>query len=206
MNEKPGCGESRPGGRTARTRDVVLAAVRDELESGGLNALTLGVIAARSGVHVTTIRRRWRSVEGVITDLLSQEHLAIPVPDSGDFCQDVYELAMLIADFCSSPSNQALLDGMVVATAHDPCVADRVRGIFSACSPERTQLVENAMARGDVPAGTCVAAVLDALGAPFFYRLLILRRPIDVCLVRMSAAIVTQAAISGCFVLTESDC
>lgn len=61
-NEKLGWGETPPGGRTARTRDVVLAAVREELEAAGLNAL----IAARSGVHVMTIRRRGRSVGGVI--------------------------------------------------------------------------------------------------------------------------------------------
>lgn len=137
---------------------------------------------------------------------MSQEHLAIRVSDSGDFCQDMYRLAVLIADVCSSPFNQALLDCMVAATAHDPCVADRVRGIFNACSPERTQLVEKAMARGDVPAGTCVVAVLDALGAPFFYRLLILRRPIDVSLVCASAAMVAQVAIPGFFGFAGSDC
>src|SRR5207248_10505689 len=54
-------GTLRPGGRTARTRAAVFEATLAELALRGYADLSLDGVAARSGVHKTTIYRRWRS-------------------------------------------------------------------------------------------------------------------------------------------------
>lgn len=199
MTERPPHGSARPGGRTARTRTAVLAAALDELDAAGFNALTLDKLAARSGVHVSTIRRRWRTVEGVVVDLLAQHSSTIPTPDSGDFRQDLHELAQAIADFQAAPRNYNLIEGIVAAAAHDSGIADIVRGAFTARTEHVTQLVSRAVDRGELPPETSATEVIAALSAPFYYRLLILRAPVDERLVHTSAEAAYCAAHAGVF-------
>ncbi|MEU6661012.1 TetR-like C-terminal domain-containing protein [Streptomyces sp. NPDC046821] len=199
MTERPQPGSARPGGRTARTRAAVLAATLDELAEVGFAALTLDRLAARSGVHVSTIRRRWRTVEGVIADLMAQHSSTIPTPDSGDFRQDLHELAQAIAGFHALPRSRNLVEAMVAAAAYDPHIAELVRGAFLARIDVVTPLVHRAVARGDAPSGTDPYEVITALSAPFYYRLLVMRRPIDERLVRVSAESAYRAACGGVF-------
>ncbi|MFF7730563.1 TetR-like C-terminal domain-containing protein [Streptomyces sp. NPDC008001] len=197
--ERPPHGSARPGGRTARTRAAVLAAALDELGAAGFGALTLDKIAARSGVHVSTIRRRWHTVEGVVVDLLAQHSAAIPTPDTGDFRSDLHELARIIAAFHAAPRNRNLVEGIVVAAAHAPHVGDIVRDAFTARIEHVTRIVHRAVARGEVPPDTDAMEVIEALGAPFYYRLLILRGNIDARLIHTSAETTYHAARAGAF-------
>ncbi|MGW1888968.1 TetR-like C-terminal domain-containing protein [Streptomyces sp. NPDC002004] len=199
MTERPPPGSTRPGGRTARTRAAVLAATMEELEEVGFGALTLDRLAVRSGVHISTIRRRWRTVEGVVADLLAQHSKTLPTPDSGDFRRDLHQLAQAIADFHAMPRNRNLVESLVASAAHDPLVSEIVRGAFLARVEHVTLLVSRAVARGELAPDTDAMEVIAALGAPFYYRLLILRRPIDGRLVHMSAEAAYEAARAGAF-------
>ncbi|WP_189956763.1 TetR-like C-terminal domain-containing protein [Streptomyces alanosinicus] len=197
--ERPPHGSARPGGRTARTRAAVLTAASDELDAGGFAALTLDNLAARSGVHVSTIRRRWRTVEGVVVDLLAQHSSALPTPDSGDLRQDLHDLAQTIADFHGTPRNRNLIEAIVAAAAHTPRIAEIVRGAFTARTEHVTRIVGRAVARGELAPDTDAKDVITALSAPFYYRLLILREPIDARLVHTSAEAAYLAARAGAF-------
>ncbi|WP_431773917.1 TetR-like C-terminal domain-containing protein [Streptomyces cucumeris] len=205
MTERPPHGSTRPGGRTARTRTAVLTAALDELDGAGIGALTLDKLAARSGVHVSTIRRRWRTVEGVIGDLLAQQGTTIPIPDSGDLRQDLRELAENIAEFHATPRNRHLIEGVVVAAAHDPRIADIVRGAFTARIEHVTQLVHRAVARGELTVEPDAREVIEALSAPFYYRILILRGTVDARLVHTSAEAAYLAARAGAFTPSEAE-
>ncbi|QKV90836.1 TetR/AcrR family transcriptional regulator C-terminal ligand-binding domain-containing protein [Streptomyces sp. NA02950] len=205
MTERPPHGSARPGGRTARTRTAVLTAALDELDVAGFGALTLDKLAVRSGVHVSTIRRRWRTVEGVIGDLLAQQSTTIPTPDSGGLRQDLHELASAIADFHATPRNRNLIEGIAAAAAHDPRVADIVRGAFTARTEHVTQLVQRAVARGELTADTDAKEVIAALSAPFYYRILILRGTVDARLVHTSAEAAYLAARAGAFGPPETE-
>ncbi|MFE6163816.1 TetR-like C-terminal domain-containing protein [Streptomyces sp. NPDC056486] len=199
MTERPPPGSARPGGRTARTRAAVLAAALDELDAAGFEALTLDKLAARSGVHASTIRRRWRTVEGVVVDLLAQHSSTIPTPDTGDFRQDLHELAQAVADFQAAPRNYHLIEGIVAAAAHDARIADIVRGAFTTRIERVTQLVRRAVDRGELPPDVRAIEVIEALSAPFYYRLLILRGAVDERLVHTSAEAAFHAAHAGVF-------
>jgi AcrR family transcriptional regulator len=199
MNARPPHGSARPGGRTARTRAAVLAAAFEELGAHSFSTLTLDKLAQRSGVHVSTIRRRWRTVEGVVVDLLAERSSTLPTPDSGDFRRDLHELAQAIADFNNALRNRNVIQGLLAAAAHDPGVEDIVRGAFTGRTGQVTRLVQRAIDRGEVPADTDGKDVIAALGAPFYYRVLILRGPIDDRLVRTSAEAAYHAARAGVF-------
>jgi AcrR family transcriptional regulator len=91
-------GGARPGGRTAQTREAVHRAVR-ELLAEPASELTMAAIAVRSGVHPTTLYRRWRTVESIVLDL-AVERLTedSPVPATGDLRADltVYVRRLLV--------------------------------------------------------------------------------------------------------------
>src|SRR3954468_9201312 len=102
-------GAIRPGGRTARTRAAVLDAVRGELEDVGYAGLTLERVAERSGVHLATLYRRWRTVEGLVVDLLGEiGSTQVPIPDTGSLDPDLRALALEIARLYQQPRMRAL--------------------------------------------------------------------------------------------------
>ena len=55
----PSVGTRRPGGRSARVRSAVLAATLEVLVETGYDGMTVDAVAARAGVHKTTVYRRW---------------------------------------------------------------------------------------------------------------------------------------------------
>ncbi|WP_019357459.1 TetR-like C-terminal domain-containing protein [Streptomyces sp. AA1529] len=192
-------GATRPGGRTARTRAAVLAAAWDELGTQDLASLTVERIAQRSGVHAATIRRRWRTVEGVISDLLSRSGGTIPVPDTGSLRQDLHALARSLADFYTDPRNQRLVEAIVTAATRDPGAAEVLKTVFGGRVRHVASLVDRAAERGEVAPDTDGFEVIAALGGPFYYRLLMLRRPVDANLARTSAETAYLAAVEGVF-------
>ncbi|KNB52346.1 TetR/AcrR family transcriptional regulator [Streptomyces caatingaensis] len=200
MTERPPHGTARPGGRTARTREAVLAAALEELGVHGYAALTVDRIAQRSGVHAATIRRRWRSVQGVIIDLLAQHSGSLPTPDTGDLRQDLHELARAIADYHASPRSRNFIEATIVAAAHNPQVSDIVRDAFTARTEQVTCIVTRAVARGELSPDVDAREVIAALSAPFYYRLLVLRGTADDRLVHTSAEAAYHAARGGVFV------
>jgi AcrR family transcriptional regulator len=81
-------GVDRPGGRTARTRAAVIAAAREVLATG--EEPTIAAVAARSGVHPTTIYRRWRTIESLVLDVAVDDlTVESPVPATGDLEADL---------------------------------------------------------------------------------------------------------------------
>jgi AcrR family transcriptional regulator len=87
MPEQPG--SERPGGRTAKTRAAVHEAVR-ELGSEPASELSIPAVAARSGVHATTVYRRWGTIESLVlevavADITEQS----PAPATGDLESDL---------------------------------------------------------------------------------------------------------------------
>lgn len=73
-------GLARPGGRTAATRAAVLAALRELLMADGHAGLTWSELARRSGVHRTTIYRRWGSWERLLADLFAKAEAELEPP------------------------------------------------------------------------------------------------------------------------------
>ncbi|PBC83783.1 transcriptional regulator, TetR family [Streptomyces sp. 2224.1] len=194
-----GPGETRPGGRTARTRQAVLTAVFQELGDGGFAALTMERVAQRSGIHVATLYRRWRSTEGLVCDLLTDLSSDVPLPDSGTLPGDLQELAGSIATFYGEARMRRLIEAVVSAAARDPEAAAVLRTFFGERLALAGRMVERAVERGELPADTDPEKVMSALGAPFYYRILIARRPVDQDLAASAATAVWAAARAGAY-------
>lgn len=192
-------GETRPGGRTARTRQAVLTAVFQELGDGGFAALTMERVAQRSGIHVATLYRRWRCAEGLVCDLLTDLSSDVPLPDSGTLPGDLQALAGSIAAFYGEARMRRLIEAVVSAAARDPEAAAALRTFFGERLALAGRMVERAVERGELPVDTDPEKVMSALGAPFYYRILIARRPVDQDLAASAATAVWAAARAGAY-------
>ena len=113
MDEKAP-GTLRPGGRTARTRAAVLAAVTGELIEHGYAGASVERVAARAGIAKTTIYRRWGGLDGLLADLMAgYAAQQIPVPDQGDLGSDLRALARAVVAALRDPAIGAAFASIV---------------------------------------------------------------------------------------------
>ncbi|WP_216894642.1 TetR/AcrR family transcriptional regulator [Nocardia alni] len=109
-------GVTRPGGRTARTREAVHAATRELLAESEDGTIEIAAVAARSGVHVATIYRRWRTAEGLIIDAIAEELTTrSPLPATGDLRADMLTWATNLLTDLSEPGHMPFFRAMARA-------------------------------------------------------------------------------------------
>lgn len=202
MNEESAAapGTRRPGGRTARTRAAVRDAVITGLTEHGYPALTVEYVAEHSGVHKTTLYRRWGNLEGLIADALdlAGEDNWSP-PDTGSLEGDLRALAHEVVDSFADPAAAAAPTAFVAAAFQSDRAADALRAFYTTRFARGEALGERAVARGEAPAGIDAGALVRAVSAPLFFRLFVTREPIDAALADQSAAAAFAAARAGAF-------
>jgi len=189
---------SRPGGRSARVRAAVRDATLAELTDKGYAGLTVEGVAARSGVHKTTVYRRWTSVRGLIADALElASGEPWPVPDTGTVQGDLRALARLVVTGFTDPVEGPVSTAFVSAAAQDAGAARALHAFFMARHEQSAGLVTRAVARGELPAGVDPAEVVRIAVAPLYYRLFISREPVDGAVADRAADAALAAARAG---------
>lgn len=193
-------GSARPGGRTARTREAVRAATLAELAEKGYDGLTVEGIALRSGVHKTTVYRRWGSVEGLAADALD---LAggepWPIPDTGTVEGDLRELTRLVVTGFADPDAGPIATAFVSASVRNPATARALHAFYAARHRQSAVLITRAIERGELPEGTDAVEVVRVAVAPLYYRLFITGEPADEAVADRAAASALAAARAGVF-------
>ncbi|WP_254885524.1 TetR/AcrR family transcriptional regulator [Streptomyces sp. NA02950] len=191
-------GTVRPGGRTARTRAAVRDAVLTGLAEHGYPGLTVEYVAERSGVHKTTLYRRWGSVEGLVTDALdlAGEDAWTP-PDTGSLDGDLRALAHEVTDTFGDASAAAAPIAFIAAAFQSESTAEALRGFYAERFARCETVVQRAVERGEAPPGTDAAAVVRAVSAPLFFRAVVTREPLDAPLAARTAAAVAAAVRAG---------
>ncbi|WP_318207509.1 MULTISPECIES: TetR/AcrR family transcriptional regulator [unclassified Streptomyces] len=197
----PAPGSTRPGGRTARTRAAVRDAVLTGLSEHGYPALTVEYVAEHSGVHKTTLYRRWGSVEGLLADALdlANEDAWTP-PDTGTLSGDLCALAHEVVDAFGDPATGAAPTAFIGAAFQSPRAAEALHTFYSERFRRCEVVVTRAVARGEAPRDTDAGAVVQAVSAPLFLRLFITREPIDGALADQAARAVLAGVESGAYV------
>jgi AcrR family transcriptional regulator len=169
----------RPGGRSARVRQSVLDATLALLVEGGLDSLTVADVAARAGVHETSIRRRWRTRENLICDaLLNYSELHLPIPDTGSLREDLAAFARELAAYLTTPLGRALLYAMAT-TGEEPALLDARSAFWQTRYELASAMINRAVARGELPDTVDGRLALEALIAPLNFRALLTDEPPD---------------------------
>ena len=96
--------------RGEHVRQTVLAAAFDELAENGAAAATVAGVARRSGVHETTIYRRWATKEKLFVEaMLSRSAEEIPTPDTGSIRDDLLAVVRTVIAYVTTPVGLAML-------------------------------------------------------------------------------------------------
>lgn len=142
-------GTVRPGGRTARVRAAVLRAAGDVLAEQGFAHLDLADLARRAEVGKTTVYRRWGSVSGLVSDLLSDmAEQSLPRTETGSVLGDLRANAALVRRTLADPRQGALFRAVIAAATCDSRTAEALRRFYDVRVGEWVPCVEEGVARG----------------------------------------------------------
>jgi AcrR family transcriptional regulator len=160
--------------RSQHVQQAILGAAADLLAERGLAAMTIEDVAARAGVGKASVYRRWPTKGTLALDAFLAEFLRLqPLPDTGSLRGDLLAaLRAWVRTVTRTPTGRALA-GLIAEAQHDPDLAtawrDRVVGPVRA---QHRKMLERAIARGEIPAGSDVDVLMDLLYGAAYHRLL----------------------------------
>lgn len=164
----------RLGGRSERIRRAVLDATVRLLVEGGLERLAIADVAAASGVHETSIYRRWGTRESLaIEALLVHAEERVDIPDTGALRADLIRFLRAVIAVLKSPQGQAL--ARFVIGSNDSGLRRR---FWLRRSEAATQIFRRAIERGELRSGTDPIFTLEMAIAPLYLRLLVTEEPL----------------------------
>jgi AcrR family transcriptional regulator len=174
---------TRPMGRPrdARADRAILEATLELIAERGIHEFRTDDVAARASVGKGAIYRRYPSKDELVTaaiaGLVNEE---IVVPDTGSTSADLQALMHEAVElYCRALPGQ-LMPSLVSAMAERPELARVVRdGFLIRRRSALAEVLRRGVDRGDLRPDLDLELVLDVLGGPLFYRLLITGGPID---------------------------
>lgn len=172
--------QRRTGGRTAKVTDLALTASARILLEEGYEALGHRQVAAAAGIADTTVYRRWPSKAKLV--LATVEHLAggaIVAPNLGTLEADLRALADQVIAYLSQPAVAHMVSALVAALTHEDSGEDARRAFWQGRFAGASVIVENAIARGEVPPEVAPTELIETMAAPIYLRLLITGGPLD---------------------------
>jgi AcrR family transcriptional regulator len=162
---------TRPGGRSARVRAAVHRAVEELLAQSPPETLTIPAVAARAGVHPTTVYRRWGSLAELLAAVAVGRFSGdIVVPDTGTLRGDLEHWVADVATDLADPDVLALMRAAVGTAGSEggcACVADRHAQLAAIVERERSR-------GGQAPD---VEHAVDLLLGPLYFRAIFTQRP-----------------------------
>jgi AcrR family transcriptional regulator len=164
--------------RGEHVRRTVLAAAFEEVVDNGFDGATVAGVAKRSGVHETTVYRRWVTRENLlVAALLERSADAIPAPDTGSTREDLLAMVRGVIAYAGSAEGTAVLRAALLPVDDDYAGAREAFWArrLDALSPVVTRGIE----RGDVRADIDARLLLEMLVAPIHGRLLLTGEPVD---------------------------
>jgi len=180
----------------------VRAATLAVLAEEGFDGLTVEAVSGRSGVHRTTVYRRWRNAAGLAADALDLARgEPWPIPDTGSIAGDLRGLTALVRESFDDPEQGPTARALISAAVHDPATARALHVFLVGRLRDAEVMVERALARGELPAGTDPAEVVRAAVAPVYHRLFITAEPVDAAAAGRAADAALAAASAGVFVI-----
>jgi AcrR family transcriptional regulator len=172
-----------PNRRSERSKQAILDASRVLLaDEGGVRALTIEAVAARSGVAKTTIYRRWRdkwelALDAAMIDVLPTFDDPI---DVGDTRKELITFVTSALRTLGSKPYGPAMQGLVSEVATDPQLGRVYREYV--VDPRRRQIkavIERGIERGDLRPDTDPRIVQELLIGTIYYRLLFSGPPLD---------------------------
>lgn len=188
-------GERRPGGRAARVRADVLRATSELLMEVGYARMTVEDVATRSGVHKTTVYRRWPTKAELVYDAVSEQSAeAIPVPDTGNLLDDLRIFAREVAANIGSEGGSRRSRSIVAAATTSDELTRAMQAFWAERLAASATIAERAIERGELPPEADPNLIIESLIGPLWIRLLLTGEPITDDLADRAAELVAAGA------------
>ena len=160
--------------RTARVTTSVLTAAASILERDGYAGLTMERVAADSGVAKTTVYRRWPTKAALCVDLyLDVAARELRDPDTGDVARDLKTIAQTVVSLQKRTVAGPAFVGLLAEAQIAPQTRTEVLAGFARKRRELTrQVLQRAIARGQLRRDTDIDLVIDVIGGATTFRLL----------------------------------
>ncbi|MER0243137.1 TetR/AcrR family transcriptional regulator [Streptomyces sp. HSW2009] len=170
---------AQPTGRPRENRvDLAIrAAARELLAEVGYARVTVDAVATRAGVGKAAIYRRHATKQEMLFAALVHDASIQAPPDTGSLRGDLTALAEVIVGQLADPAGSGVVLNLLAETANDPTLVDRFTPAF--IESQRaiiTQLLERALARGELTALPDIDLVHAVLGGTVMSWLFLLRR------------------------------
>ena len=154
----------------------MLAAAYDVVAEQGYDGLSVDAIAARSGVHKTTIYRRWKTADDVLfAAVVARAKDAIPLERTGDAVADLRSMSIAVADNLSDP-----ISGAVAAATLSRPGNDRLAQLSERFWTQRldaaSEIVAAGQAEGVIDSILDPRIVIERIVGPIWFRAMVLRR------------------------------
>ena len=167
--------------RQTGTRERALSAAAKILRQHGYSRLTMERVAAESGVAKTTLYRRWPTRAALCMELyLEVAGRELHDPDTGDIASDLRHICNMVVRLQTRTVAGPAFIGLIAEALSNPESSASLLTEFAARRREITRAVlERAIQRGELHAGTDIDLVIDALGGATTFRLLQRHAPLS---------------------------
>src|SRR6202521_401025 len=185
--------------RSRQTNKAILKAAAEVVIASGLAEMTIEGVAERAGVGKASIYRRWPSKGALAFDAVVETILtAEPTPDTGSLEGDLARVAESWVRLANIRRVGRTLAHFIAEVQSDPDLAIAWRGRFvNRIRMERRPIIERAIARGEIPAGSDPELIMDLLYGPLYHRYLNRHLPLDESFARAVARMVVAGATNG---------
>ena len=149
-------------------RSAVHRAVTELLAEQGTGNVTIAEVAMRSGVHPTSVYRRWGTMEGLVLDVaVARVETESPIPNTGALRSDLLAYARRAAHDVARPDGLAFLRA-VIGSADGARDIDTGVRFLEARGAQIQVMLDRATDRGEEALRT--TDVLDGILAPIYLR------------------------------------
>jgi AcrR family transcriptional regulator len=170
-------GRGRPAGGSEAVVQAILQTTLEQLGRRGYAALSIDQVAHAAEVNKTTIYRRWPTKGDLVVAAVVACREAQPrfIP-TGRLRDDLLSLLRSKARTISTPRQRAI--SSAISTLDPSISAALLQELRRRRYTMPRDVVEAAVARGELPAETDTAFLTQLLLAPIFYRSLVLRETV----------------------------
>jgi AcrR family transcriptional regulator len=171
-------GGSRGRPRSTEVDEAIAAAALDLIAEDGYAGMTMAGLAARAGVSTASLYRRFQNKDEVVLAALRHLNSSVPATDTGALESDLRALLTNRVQMLRGYGGR-LLEGIVSETARNHELAQMLRSRLEIGRLDPvTQIVERAVARGEIPAPADPSLVSALVSGPLYWRLLVTGEPL----------------------------
>lgn len=182
--------------RKTGTRERALSTAAGILRHDGYSRLTMERVALESGVAKTTLYRRWATKAALCMELyLEVANRELQDPATGDVESDLRHIIRTVVYLQTRTVAGPAFIGLLADAQSDPGAHSTSLVDFAEHRRAITRrILERAMQRGELRAGTDIDLVIDALGGATTFRLLQRHAPLS----RKFAYSLVTLVLNGC--------